>query len=220
MKLQNKAEKLSEKVFLGGPVQWFETIGRLQLITLLSEGLYPESKILDIGCGCLRGGYWLIHFLNSDCYFGIEPNQEMLEAGISNLLEPDLLKQKQPRFDNNTKFDSSVFNEKFDFFLARSIWTHSSKDNILTMLKAFLRDSKKNGIFLTSVYKKRFFSKRSDYKGNKWVGRSHECNKAGQVYHSLSWVKKQCEKRGLAAEEIKDKGYNYGNQIWLKIIRK
>lgn len=150
VKLQKKAEKLSKEIFVGGPVRDFERVGRLQLITFLKEGLYPDSKILDFGCGCLRGGYWLIHFLEPGCYFGIEPNRTMLEAGIENLLEPGLLETKKPRFDYNTNFDSSSFGERFDFFLARSIWTHASKSQIQQMLDSFVRDPTDNGLFLTS----------------------------------------------------------------------
>ena len=72
-------------VFLGGPLHLFETAGRLQLQILLKEGLYPDSKVLDVGCGCLRGGYWLIHFLDAGCYFGIEPHRRELEAGTQSI---------------------------------------------------------------------------------------------------------------------------------------
>jgi hypothetical protein len=71
---------------------------------------------LDIGCGCLRAGYWLIHFLNPRCYFGMEPNRTMLEAGIEKILEPGLIDLKRPRFDCNADFDFSIFGERFDFF--------------------------------------------------------------------------------------------------------
>ena len=73
-KLQDRAERLAQDMFLGGPVETFEAIGRLQLITLLRCGLYPDSRVLDLGCGSLRGGYWLVHFLRPERYFGIEPN--------------------------------------------------------------------------------------------------------------------------------------------------
>src|SRR5262245_38683866 len=133
--LLDRANRLqAEGVFLGGPTQMFEAAGRNLLMTLLSEGLSPHSKVLDIGCGCLRGGYWLIHFLDEGCYFGIEPNVSMLDAGIRILLEPGLADLKKPRFDHNADFDFTVFKEKFDFLVARSIWSHASKQQIQTML--------------------------------------------------------------------------------------
>src|SRR5437016_2373816 len=83
---------------------WGIVADALHVAMLIREGLYPSSKVLDIGCGCLRGGYWLIHFLDRACYFGIEPDREMLHKGIESLLEPGLLESKQPRFDMNGRF--------------------------------------------------------------------------------------------------------------------
>lgn len=141
MDLQNKALKISQDTFLGGHPKLFETAGRIQLIVLLKEGLYPSSKVLDIGCGCLRGGYWLIHFLNSGCYYGLEPNEAMIETGLREFVEPSISEYKKPRFSNNDDFDFSVFNETFDFFVARSIWSHASKVQIERMLDSFLLSS-------------------------------------------------------------------------------
>ncbi len=216
--LIERASKLEEKgVFLGGPPRFFETAGRKQLITLISEGLYPGSKVLDIGCGCLRGGYWLIHFLNNGCYFGIEPNKDMLEAGISILVEPGHMSLKKPLFSNNADFDFSVFGEKFNYFVARSIWTHASKHQIQIMLDGFVDYKTKNGIFLTSYRRPNIFD--NDYKGREWVGRSHKSNKPGTICHSFRWIQNECKKRGLFAEEIRGKEYNFGNQTWIKIRR-
>ena len=64
---------MSQHGFLGVPVETFEQGGREQLIALLNEGLTPESKVLDIGCGCLRVAYWLLRFLDSCCYFESSP---------------------------------------------------------------------------------------------------------------------------------------------------
>jgi len=213
MKRANELE--SEGIFLGGPLELFETAGRKLLITLLNEGLTPSSKVLDIGCGCLRGGYWLIHFLDEGCYFGIEPNIEMLEAGIRILLEPGLANLKLPKFDNNADFDFTIFKEKFDFIVARSIWTHSSKQQIQTMLDGFVTTSNNQGEFLTSYVKPSFFKK--DYMGTKWLGRSHESDTPGIVHHSIGWIQSECAKRGLVAKEINGNEYNFGNQKWLKI---
>ena len=217
--LIDRAKKLQEEnIFLGGPLGLFEIAGRKQLITLLSEGLHPNSKVLDLGCGCLRGGYWLIHFLAPDCYFGIEPNRKMLDAGIRILLEPEHIDIKKPKFDGNANFDFSIFGVTFDFLVARSIWTHASKYQIKRMLDGFVSYSNVESVFLTS-YLRSSLLKRDDYKGRNWVGRSHESDKPGVVRHDLSWIRKECADRGLVADEIRDKAFNFGNQTWLRIKR-
>lgn len=200
---------------MGGPPRFFETAGKKLLIALLSEGLIPSSRVLDIGCGCLRGGYWLIHFLDSGCYFGVEPNVEMLEAGQRILLEPGLAELKKPRFDHNADFDVEVFGVKFDFFVARSIWTHTSKRQIQTMLDGFSDATNAGGVFLTSYVRATMFKK--DYMGTEWAGRSHESNTPRLVYHSFGWIRTECTRRGLIAEEIKERAYTFGGQTWIRI---
>lgn len=215
MRPQQKAEMLGEETFFGFPARDFEKGGREQFSYLLNAGLYPDSKVIDIGCGILRAGYWLIHFLDAGCYCGIEPHVGRLEMGTGTILESETLKAKRPRFDTNPHFDTSVFGEKFDFFLAYSIWTHASKPQIRTMLDSFLRDSKGGGVFLTSYLPAGW--RRPDYEGDGWVGTSHESNTAGCIYHSLRWIKAECDRRGLVIRELgRDKTYG---QEWLEIKR-
>ena len=109
-----------------------------------------------------------------------------------------------------------MFGVPFDFFMARSIWTHASKDQIRTMLDGFMRHSKPGGAFLTS-YKRASWFRRGDYRGAKWVGRSHESDLSGIVRHSFSWIRSECRKRGLFAEEIAERTFRLGDQSWLKI---
>ena len=215
MELQKKAEMLGEKTFLGVPVRDFEKGGRELLIYLLNVGLNPDSRVVDIGCGVLRGGYWLIHFLDPGCYCGIEPHAGRLEMGTRTILEPETLEVKRPRFDTNPHFDTSVFGEKFDFFLAYSVWTHASKPQIQAMLDSFLRDSKDGGIFLTSYLPAGW--RYPDYQSDKWNGTSHESDVPGCIYHSLRWIKAECNRRGLVTRELgRDKTYS---QSWIEIKR-
>jgi SAM-dependent methyltransferase len=220
MRLQEIGNKLeSQGIFTGGPPHLFESAGRLQLATLVREGLSPDSKVLDIGCGCLRAGYWLVRFLDAGCYFGIEPNQKMLQAGIEACLTPELQLLKQPRFDTNECFDFSVFGVKFDAFLARSIWSHASKPQVLATLDGFVQCANASAFFLTSylpaVWYKRY---QRDYEGANWVGRSHRRAAPGQIHHSRKWIERECGKRGLTVVQLPDEPFN--NQHWLKITFK
>ncbi|HYM54637.1 MAG TPA: class I SAM-dependent methyltransferase, partial [Solirubrobacteraceae bacterium] len=135
--LQDKSERLATQMFLGGPKRDFEQVGRLCLEVLLRERLRPSSRVLDVGCGALRVGYWLMRFLDTGCYYGIEPNRKMLETGLEELVEPEVVERAGARFAYNDDFDLSVFGEQFDFVLARSIWTHASKVQIRALLSSF-----------------------------------------------------------------------------------
>ena len=213
------AEELNnEGVFSGGGYSDFHEAGENQLKTLQHFGLKDSSRVLDIGCGCLRGGRWIIPFLNRNRYFGIEPNMEMLDAGKRVVIGEETLSDKSPTFDTNSEFDFGVFGVIFDYVIARSVWTHSSKEQIERMLDQFVLHSNENSIFLTSFLKPRI-PIIDDYRGKGWVGRSHESDKPGISRHSLSWIRKTCNKRGLRVTRIDDPDINYRAQVWLKINR-
>jgi len=205
----------SDHGFLGVPRETFAQAGREQLIALLTEGLRPESTVLEFGCGCLRIGYWLVRFLDSGGYYGIEPAPHRVDYGLDYLFTPEELEIKRPRFDYNPFFNSSVFGPKFDFFLARSIWTHASKLQIQAMLQSFLRDATPHAMLLASYLPA--FSAHDDYEGTQWVGTTDECDTPGVVRHSLSWIIGQCRNRGLDCQEID--GMDCDSQVWLRIRR-
>jgi hypothetical protein len=216
MRLQEKAEMLGATTFLGVPVRDFEKGGRELFVYLLNAGLNPDSKLVDIGCGVLRGGYWLIHFLDPGCYCGIEPHAGRLEMGTRTILEPATLAEKRPRFDTNACFDTSGFRERFDYFLAYSVWTHASKPQIGAMLDSFLRDATERGVFLTSYFPAGWG--RPDYQGDAWYGTSHESDVPGCIYHDRRWIRAECERRGLTMREL-GRDETYG-QRWLAITRR
>jgi SAM-dependent methyltransferase len=208
-------EMMSRHGFVGVPLEGFERGGRSHLVSLLNEGLNPESRILDFGCGVLRVAYWLVRFLDAGHYYGIEPARQRVEYGLRYLFTPGEIELKQPHFDFNPNFDSSVFGTQFDFFLATSIWTHACKRQIEASLDSFVRDAAPNAIFLTSYLPAK--SPDEDYQGDRWVGTSHEGGTPGVICHSLTWIVAQCQKRALQLEELP--GTNGDGQPWLRIRR-
>jgi SAM-dependent methyltransferase len=197
-------------VFLGGPLRKFESVGRNQLSILLRNGLDFDSRVLDVGCGALRAGYWLIRFLDPGCYFGIEPNQTMLEAGRNIIVTPEVLAQKRPHFDGNERFDFGVFGTTFDFVIARSIWTHTSPRQIETMLDQF-QATAPQGVMLVSIKECPWY--RRQYRGRQWVGRSHESATGGTVRYRFSWIASRCRRRGLEVTRL-DREHG---QTWIRI---
>lgn len=205
---------LARGIFLGGPRDKFVTAGRGQLEVLLARGLLPDHRVLDIGCGALRGGWWLINFLRPERYFGIESNTTMLDAGIEVMLGPDLREEKKPRFANNADFDFSVFGERFDFVVARSVWTHAPLQQIGTMLDSFVACSTPTAEFVTSIVppKSRF---QREYRGTQWVGRSHESDTPGYAHYRFSTIQRLCQERQLSAENLGSQD----QQTWVLVKR-
>jgi SAM-dependent methyltransferase len=184
------------------------------LVTLLEQGLVPSHKVLDIGCGCLRGGYWCIQFLDAGCYFGIEPNEPMLDIGKRQIVGEDLIRAKRPSFSTRDDFDFSTFGEKFDFVVARSVWTHAAPSQIELMLDQFSANRTEDAVFLTSYLPAT--SNKPQYSGKDWIGRSHTSATPGVVTYRLDWVAELCAARGLVVREL---DHNILNQTWLRIGR-
>src|SRR5262249_28454933 len=105
--------------------------------------------------------------------------------------------------------------EKFDFFLAYSIWTHASKRQIEMMLDGFIRDSNDQATFLLTYLPSGW--RHGDYRGDQWVGTSHESDVAGTIAHSFRWIKVQCAERGLTVRKLdRDKAHRHR---WLELRR-
>jgi hypothetical protein len=209
--LQERGERLSQESYVGCGVYRFEKTGRTELESLIRNGLNPWSKLLDIGCGALCGGYWMIHFLNSGCYHGLEPNEHMFKAGVKHILEPGLLQDKKPSFQHNDQYDFSGFGTRFDYFHAHSIWTHAPKKDIEKMLDGFLEFGNDGARFLIKA--PRLF--RPDYKGDTWVGISHESDKPGICRHSMKWIQQACSSRGITVRMLKNEKIH--KQKWILI---
>ena len=214
--LQSRGERLYRVTTqIGCGVARFEATGRAQLEALIRHGLNPWHKLLDIGCGALCGGWWMIHFLDRGGYHGVEPNRFMFEEGVKHLVEPGLFETKQPRFLHNDQYDFSGFGARFDFFHAHSIWTHAPKKDIGRMLDAFVQYGSPGARFLTSFKRPRPF--RPDYQGGTWVGRCHTSDVAGICRHSWKWIRGACAERGLGVELLKHERIH--KQTWILVHR-
>jgi SAM-dependent methyltransferase len=214
--IQTKAEVLAAQgIFLGGPVRHFDAVGRFTLTTLLALGLSPNHNLLDVGCGCLRIGYWLIHLLDQGRYAGLEPNTKMLQTGLDVFLSAETVESKRPKFASNDDFDFSVFDVSFDFVLARSIWTHAAPRQIETMLDGFVHCSNPRGLFLTSYLPA--IHDEDHYRGAEWVGRSHNSNEGGVVRYKFDWIRDLCAAHDLLVRELDNKLLK---QTWLVIGRR
>ena len=100
----------------------WELRGAEQLEFLMNAGLEPHHRLLDIGCGTLRGGVKLIPYLDTAHYWGVDSNAEALAGGREAIAELGL-EAKEPHLVHLTDFDFGSLDEDFDYYLAYSVFT-------------------------------------------------------------------------------------------------
>lgn len=126
---------MGHRCFVGGvdTEAWYG-IGKLQYHFLVANGLEPGHRFLDIACGALRLGQYLIPYLQTGHYLGLEAERELVERGMAAEFHADIIARKQPRFAFNAVFDFS-FVDSFDVALAQSLFTHLTRDDIRTCFR-------------------------------------------------------------------------------------
>ena len=75
----NNNKNINHREYIGD--KWDE-IGKLQFDFLIKKGLKPHHKLIDIGCGSLRGGVHFINYLNKKNYFGTDINYDLIKIGL------------------------------------------------------------------------------------------------------------------------------------------
>ena len=121
----------SHRDAVGG--MWDE-IGRLQFNFMVEMGLEPHHRLLDIGCGSLRGGVHFIEYLEPGNYYGMDKDRGLIDAGMAIELPKAGLGDKQATFSVNSEFAFHVFKTTFDFAIAQSLFTHLPWNSIVTCL--------------------------------------------------------------------------------------
>ena len=139
------------RIWIGGI---WEEQSNLQLNICKKYGLTSESKLLDFGCGCLRGGVKFIDFLNPGNYFGIDINQGLLHAGLNYEVPKANLQHKivLENFLVSNKFDLDYFNTKFDIILAQSVFNHLPLNHLDYFTKKALKVMNGDSKIIMSFY--------------------------------------------------------------------
>jgi SAM-dependent methyltransferase len=130
----------------------WQRIGRLQFEFLVSRGLLPQHRLLDVGCGPLRGGVHFVRYLEPEHYYGIDINASLIQAAHDvELVEAGLVHQR-PNLLVDDSFNFARFGASFDFALAQSVFTHLPVNSILRCLANMARVLQPGGRFYATFF--------------------------------------------------------------------
>jgi SAM-dependent methyltransferase len=148
-----------------GPPEDYDLIAAMAFNLLTTLGLRQHHSLLDVGCGSLRIGRLLIPYLNRGKYFGVEPNEWLVEEGIKRELGEALFEIKRPTFFFSDA-PEVITQERiaFDFVLAQSIFSHFGLDLIKNWLSAISRSLAEDGALVAT-----FLPSEEDSQSKGWV---------------------------------------------------
>jgi SAM-dependent methyltransferase len=103
----------------------WDRIGNHQFEYMVQVGLQPQHRLLDVGCGAMRGGVRFAAYLDPGNYFGIDVNDRLIEAALKVEVPAAGLVDRVPaeNLQVTARFDPT-FGVTFDYALAVSVFTH------------------------------------------------------------------------------------------------
>lgn len=140
---------LGHREYVGG---LWDVMGPLELSFLQSRGLRPEHYLIDVACGCLRGGVHFIPYLDTGHYMGIEKEQTLVDAGLDLELDPGVRAAKRPHLLVDATFAFHRLPHKADFALANSLFSHFPEPLVEECLTKLLPAMRPGGQFFATFY--------------------------------------------------------------------
>lgn len=125
-----------------------EILGPWQLTLLRRHGLQPEHRLLDLGCSTLRGGLWLIRFLSSGNYVGVDPSLDLLSHGREQLAAA-ALRTREPVIGDLSLLDE-LAPSAFDYVFTQSVLNHLDEKRILQTVARVDRLMAQHGAWITT----------------------------------------------------------------------
>ncbi len=132
----------------------WEQMGQLQLDFMLAQGLQPGQRMLDLGCGSLRGGVHFVRHLQPGNYYGLDNNQSLLDAGYEVELAAAGLQDRLPRENLfcSAHFGLPVDDGFFDVGIAQSLFTHLTFNSIRRCLETVAPKFRAGGVLYATFF--------------------------------------------------------------------
>jgi ubiquinone/menaquinone biosynthesis C-methylase UbiE len=196
------------RTFVGG--LWDE-MGALQFDFLKAQGLQPGQRLVDVGCGALRGGVHFIRYLEPGRYYGIDINASLIDAGTRELAQLKL-EGRAPHLLVNERFELFRFATHFDCAIATSVFTHLPLNHILRCMVEVRRVLQPGARFFATFFEAPT-SAHLDALPHSPGGIVTYLD-ADPYHYSADEIRWVAGNAGLAAERIGDWGHPRDQRMW------
>lgn len=144
------ATKAERRHALVGPAHLWRMKRAFQFEFLQRMGLERGQRLLDLGCGTLRGGLPLIEFLEPGHYTGVDVRADVLAEARAELEEAGLAHRK-PMLVHATDLSMLELGERFDVVWAFSVLIHMDDATLARALDCVARHLAADGSFHANV---------------------------------------------------------------------
>jgi SAM-dependent methyltransferase len=113
--------------------------------------LVPEHRVLDLGCGTLRAGRYLIPYLDTGNYVGMDISEAALSAGRDRLFDP-VVEAKAPALLVNDDLRLEELQQPMDVVWAQSLLTHLAPPAVEELFGGLARTLASDGVALLTFF--------------------------------------------------------------------
>lgn len=134
-----------------GPLGHWEGLRAYQLNALTRNGLLPEHRLLDIGCGPLQGGIAFIQYLNPHGYTGLDLDSRKLSEAYRQVGDTGNA-PRNPRLMFSRSFGADELgDETFDFIWASQVLYYFDTETMKRLFAQVARRLAVGGRFLGDI---------------------------------------------------------------------
>jgi predicted TPR repeat methyltransferase len=135
-----------------GPLGFWSQLQQYHLQILTQNGLKPNHKLLDLGCGPLLGGIPFIKYLDASNYVGLDISPSAIEAAEQQIRKYKLDRKKPRVFVSSGFGEKELGAERFDFVWASQMLYYFNDEKLATILRIVREHLTPGGKFLGDVF--------------------------------------------------------------------
>jgi cyclopropane fatty-acyl-phospholipid synthase-like methyltransferase len=171
---------------------YWEQLGKLQYDFVRNQGLLPSHRLLDIGCGALRGGIHFIGYLESSHYYGFDINESLLKAARHELTVSGL-STKNPILILDSNFNYQDIDQPIDIAIAISLFTHLHINLILRCLRSLREVMSPTGVLYATFFETKDQMNLADVQQGGGIVTHFDSDPFHYTQATMRWMAEQCD---------------------------